>query len=501
MKNQNYPNISLPYLFKRHFTCRLSFAVEPQKSGSIFRFGKIEKMLTVLIIVGILLVSAFGFMMQTGETTPPQDELVKNKPTPTSTPSDTASPDPTQTKAPSILDDVTNIVNPFPPPSQDTRGLFERSEAMNSSVWREVAVNAWNYFQPDKGIDSTAGLPASSWGYNYFTDWDLGVYIQAVMDAEKLGLCEKDGSWGASIRLEKVVKFLETRDLLTNVTTRPPYWFYSSTGAGYREQDRFDVVDTGTLLVSLHNLKTYNSSLSTRIDNFVYNRVSNQEGNRTDYASIVPGIKGEDKTSTSIYAYYLTAGFAKFFPELEPYADMVLDNINNAPTTMTPEDVTLPKAKLTCEPLLYSYFYLPNNPKLNTILDQVYAAHEARSESTGEFVAFSEGHNKVNDDFIYEWVVLPNGDTWKITLVGSSTYLENIKPVIYTRVAVSFLSIYNSSYAKDMCVYLEKAMLKPESGYFDGAIYNPDPLAYNYVNHVGCNTNGLILAAARYAVS
>jgi len=206
----------------------------------------------------------------------------------------------------------------------------------------------------------------------------------------------------------------------------------------------------------------------------------------------------EDETSTSIYAYYLTAGFAKFFPELNSYADKVLNNIINAETTMTPENVSLPKATLTCEPLLYSYFYLPNNPKLNTILDLVYAAHEARNKSTGQFVAFSEGHNKVNDDFIYEWVVLPNGDTWKITGLGSSAYLD-ITPVIYTRVAFSFLSIYNSSYAKDTCVYLEKAMLKPESGYFDGAIYSPDPLANTYVNHIGCNTNGLILAAARYA--
>lgn len=496
MKNQNYTKTGLLHLFSsRHFTCHLSFMAEPPTKSRPLRFGKIEKMVTVLVILGILLVSAFGFMMESGETKPP-DQTVKNELT--ATPSDTASPDPTQTNAPpndNKIESFIEKINPNPPPQQDSRGAFEKYSVMNDTAWHQVAVNAWNYFQPGRGIDSTSGLPASSWGYNQFTDWDLGVYIQAVMDAEKLGLTSPSASWGSSIRLEKVMRFLETRPLLTDIDTTPPYWFYSSDGVGAKEQSRFDVVDTGTLFVSLHNLKMYNSSLASRIDNFVYNNVVGQEGNRTDYESIIPALKSEGQTSTSIYGYYMTEGFAKFFPELNSYADKVLDNILTAPTTKTPENVPLPKATLSCEPLLYSFFYLDNNPKLTSILDKVYVAHEARYESTGQYVAFSEGHNRANDDFIYEWVVLPNGDTWKITGLGSSAYLENIDPVIYTRVAAGFLSIYNSSYAKDTCIYLEKAMLSPENGYFDGAINKPNA----YVNHIGCNTNGLILAAARYA--
>ena len=44
-------------------------------------------------------------------------------------------------------------------------------------------------------------------------------------------------------------------------------------------------------------------------------------------------------------------------------------------------------------------------------------------------------------------MVLPNGDTWKITGTGSSVYL-NINPIIYNKVAFSFLALYNTTYAR-----------------------------------------------------
>jgi hypothetical protein len=423
------------------------------------RFGKIEKIITVIIIIGILLVSAFGFAMQTGKTAPTVQPV--------------------------------NYEPSTAPSAPDYRGFFEKTPVMNSTAWYQVATYAWNYFQPGKGVDSTTWLPAGSWGWNYFTDWDLGVYIQAVIDAQKLGLVNIGEYGGSSMRLEKVVKFLETRPLNGTI----PYWFYSSTGEGYKIQSQFDVVDSGTLFVALNNLKTYNSSLTQRIDAFVYNSV-NGVSNRTDYSSAVPQIKTECQYSTSIYAYYIVAGYLPFFPELNGLPDKVLENILNAPT-VTRNNATMHNSTITCEPLLYSFFYLNYNPKLVLIVNQTYAFHEAYSQATGEFVAFSEGNR--GDEFVYEWVVLPNGDTWKITKPGSSAYVD-MKPIIFTRVAVSFLSIYNSTYAKNVCIYLEKAMQFPDDGYFEGAEYNIDPQRGNYVSHIGCNTNGLILAAARYAV-
>jgi 3,4-dihydroxy 2-butanone 4-phosphate synthase/GTP cyclohydrolase II len=31
----------------------------------------------------------------------------------------------------------------------------------------------------------------ASWSFPYFTDWDLGVYVQTVLDAQKIGLVNK----------------------------------------------------------------------------------------------------------------------------------------------------------------------------------------------------------------------------------------------------------------------------------------------------------------------
>ena len=72
-----------------------------------------------------------------------------------------------------------------------------------------MAANAWKYFQPGVGVDSTTGLPYA--GPPILTDWDLGVYVQAVIDAQKLGLIATNGTWGFNARMDKVLTFLETR--------------------------------------------------------------------------------------------------------------------------------------------------------------------------------------------------------------------------------------------------------------------------------------------------
>ena len=43
--------------------------------------------------------------------------------------------------------------------------------------------------QPGVGVDNNTGLPyATAYGFYAFTDWDLGVYIQAIIDAQELNL-------------------------------------------------------------------------------------------------------------------------------------------------------------------------------------------------------------------------------------------------------------------------------------------------------------------------
>jgi hypothetical protein len=371
--------------------------------------------------------------------------------------------------------------------------VIESAQTINSTVWREVAANAWAYFQPGVGVGSNTGLPyAQGASFPVFTDWDLGVYIQAVIDAQKIGLIGTDGSWNSSARLEKVVSFLETREL--NATTGYPYWFYDAkTGLDdHAHSDvatgSVDIVDTGRLFVALNNLKAYNYSLAQRIDNVVYNRFTN----RSDYAALVPSIQS-DNASTSIYAYYYWSGFASFWPnQLANAPDTILNNMFNAGNITTYGNVSLPKAAISGDPLLCSAFEL-NSTRLMALARQVYLAHEAFYNATGEYVAFSEG-NSVSNGYIYEWVVTPNGDTWNITAAMTGAYLD-INPVIYNKVAFSFLALYNTTFARNMVVYLEQSLPTPTNGYSDGADNSG-----NLVSQVGSNANGLILDAALYAI-
>jgi hypothetical protein len=449
-----------------------------------------------IVLVIIMLVSVFAWLTTETQSQPSAIQLVSNStiesPTPTNQQTSTPTGTKTPTKTPSRLDNWNplSIIVEAVVPTPKLIGLIESSPNANSTMWKSVAANAWNYFQPGTGVDSTTGLPGSSLGWPYFTDWDLGVYIQAVIDAQKIGLISKDGDWGSSARLEKVVRFLETREL--NSTTNVPFWFYAANGKGYLTQSSVDIVDTGTLFVALNNLKIFDSNFTSRIDNFVYNSFNN----RTDYAVLVPEIKGES-VSNSIYAYYYASGFAFFWPnELASVPNTIIDNIHNA-QTITTYNVTLPKAQISCEPLLYSFFYLDNNPKIVKLMNATYSAHEAKYNMTGEYVAFSEGNSNTN--FIYEWVVLPNGDTWKIMNAGESSY-SNMTSIIFNKASLSFLAIYNTIFSRNMSIYLERILPNPTSGYSDGAEYNTQSENALVVQSVGCNSNGLILSAARYAI-
>ena len=275
-----------------------------------------------------------------------------------------------------------------------------------------------------------------------------GVYVQACIDAYKLGLIGADGSWGFNARMDKVLTFLETREL-NNASY--PYWFYHAPdGKDYHEaSDKatspVDVVDTGRLFVALNNLRTVNSSWISRVNNFVYN----VNGNRSDYAALVPGIMSQN-TSNSIYAYYVASGFAAFWPDhLSSVPNTILNNILSDGTVKTSQGVSLPNAIITGDPLFCSIFELNNNDtKLTNIAKQVYLAHEAYYNATGQYRAFGEGPS-LSTDWEYEWVVYGN-QTW-ITLY-SNYQPTNVPPLIYTKISMSFLALYNTTFAYNMAV-------------------------------------------------
>ena len=246
---------------------------------------------------------------------------------------------------------VAPTAEPKPP------GVIASAQTINSTVWLQVAANAWKYFQPGLGVDSTTGLPYSN--SPVFTDWDLGVYIQAVIDARKIGLIDNEGDWGFNSRIDKVLTFLENRTLNPATNDKYPYWFYQATdGENYPDLSDmattpYDGVDTGRLFVALNNVKVYNSSWALRINNFVYNVY----GNRSNYAAMIPNIESDVPTSTSIYAYYIYSGFASFWPNnLSNVQGTILNNIFSAGNVTTYGDVWLPKAGITGDPLFMFSF-------------------------------------------------------------------------------------------------------------------------------------------------
>ncbi len=456
-----------------------------------WRFSNKGKSLIVVAIIIVMLISIFAFLPKQSESS----VLPQNTATPKPSPTSTVTPN-TNNKTPSISypsqvmwQDPNMASAPSVPKAP---GVIKSSQTVNSTLWLEVASNAWAYFQPGVGVDPNTGLPNSGYGAPYITDWDLGVYIQAVIDAQNLNLTQPDGIWGSSARIEKVMNFLETRPL--NETTHCPFWFYQSTDEQDWHQNSdvattsIDLADTGRLFVALNNLRVFNNSLTSRINDIV---LHGQSSNRTNYAALVPSIKAEGLASTSIYDYYVFSGFASFWPKiLGSTPSIIMNNIYSA-GNVSVNGVLVPAAAVTGDPLLCSVFELNNNDSmLMSLANQVYLAHQAYYNATGQYRAFGEGPS-FSGDWQYEWVDLPDNRSW-IVLNGTSQVL-NEPPLIYTKIAIGFLAIYNSSFAKDLSVHVEDSIPIPVDGYCEGVDESG-----GVFDGVGILTNGLILDAALY---
>jgi hypothetical protein len=494
----DYPVLSLVRGKLGSFKGALAATVKKESSNrNHWRYSRKTKSLLAAAIIVIMVISIFEFLPREKEnpinqTEPQSTEVPSISPDATTQESNppSSTPDTISQIASAISGVANDIITSLSTPKSP--GTFESAQTMDSSVWRQVAANAWRYFSPGVGVDSKTGLPFSGGeGAPYFTDWDLGVYIQAVIDANDTGLIDNSGSWGSSARLEKVMSFLEQREL--NSTTSYPFWFYQAAdGKDYhKNSDKanspVDTVDTGRLFVALNNLRTFNSSLAPRINAFVRG-----PGNRSDYAALVPDIISDSFNSKSIYAYYISRGFTSFWPKtLNGVPSRILSNIFSA-SKVTTNGVSLPMAEISCDPLLCSVFETKNNTRLMTLTREVYLAHEAYYNATGTFRAFSEG-SAPQGNWAYEWVVLPNGRTWAV-LYGDGPDL-NIPPVIYTKTSISFLAIYNTSFAKNMTVNLERNLPDPSDGYCEGV----DEAGTQDV-HFNVHTNGLIIGAAKYAM-
>jgi hypothetical protein len=129
------------------------------------------------------------------------------------------------------------------------------------------------------------------------------------------------------------------------------------------------------------------------------------------------------------------------------------------------------------------------------LMTQVYLADEAYNATYNQLLAPSEGGSPYND-WVYEWVVAPNGEPWKITNQDQTVYY-NITPVVYNKVAFGFLALYNTTFARGIVEWLENTLPPdPTNGYLDGADTNGNAVPGKPSN-IG---NTLILDAAVYAL-
>ncbi len=457
-----------------------------------WHLSKKTKAAIAISIIAVILVSTFAFLPKGSPDTPivPQSTTppVQAPVIPQAT---------NNTKPSNPLSDFANLFSglakgaqallaPSPTPQP---GPIASALNMSSTVWLQVAYNAWQYYQYDNGVDSNTGLPEAGQGFfPYFTDWDLGDYIQAILDAQNVTLISDDE---AHTRLDTVLTFLENRPLMNNSL---PYWWYQtadglqsdklSSGSQFQNGN---VADTGNLLVALKNVELYNSSLVGRVNNIVY-KITNY--------SLMFGSVSALASSNNIYDYYVAGGFACFWPQFSDVSRQILNNIVSDGNVTTPEGVKLPLSGLSNVPLFMSIFDLPQPDQLIfNLTKQVYLAHEAYYNATGNYRAFGEG-DTTSGKYAYEWVVFRDGRTWTVLDEHNANFTGTSVPVIYTDSAFSFLALYDTQFARKMCVYLEQTLPTPSSGYFEGIGENDGSLP-----GVTNNQNGLILSAARYYIA
>lgn len=367
-----------------------------------------------------------------------------------------------------------------------------------STYWTTIAQNAWNYFQLGVGVSAATGLPYANTDCPYYTDWDLASYIQAIMAAEKTGVLSRTGDWGADDRINKVLTCLETRPRMPNGL--PYVWYNSRTNGVWTDHiNEATATDTGKLLAALKNLQSYDPSLTTRINTLVYNTTNYEPRKISVDVLLSQYIKGT--RPPNLYDYYVTKGFACFWPErFSAEADGMLDFYYSR-TPINYSGIILPKIAVLCDPLLMCLFEFENNdPRIVNLSRDIYLAQEARYTATGHYTAFSEGNTGIDgtNSFIYQWVTVADGRTWVCQTVTNSGIAQdtNLTPIIFFKAAIGQRALYETSYTQQMVDYLTSTMPSPTQGYNAGVDENGRIL---YTVNAGVS-NGLILTAARYAI-
>ncbi len=344
--------------------------------------------------------------------------------------------------------------------------------------WLAYAEIAWRYFENGVGVNSKTGLHHASKDWRRFTDWDLGTYIMAIIDAEKIGVLPKDGDWGADYRIQKIIDFLVTRQLSEDGL---PYLMYDADTGGLPPEagnlGETNVFDSGRLMVSLYHLKNHKPEHETLIDWIIHSKC-----NYTKLATNFPGGLNPEK-------YYIATGFSYF-----GFNNGRIQSALDSPQRMIdgPQlniyNVSLPNVKLISEPILLAMFELDFSYVFKEIAYRTYLVQEKRWESIGIYTAFTEGAINGPPYYIYEYIILPP-KTW---LIKSLRYGEHsFTPIIYLKAGLGFHALFQSNYTESLIQYLMPQLIT-EYGFYDG-VTEAEDIIYVLTD----KTNSLIINAAR----
>jgi hypothetical protein len=324
------------------------------------------------------------------------------------------------------------------------------------------------------GVNPDTGLHYGASGWHRLTDWDLAAYIQAILAAERLGILQREGVWGSDQRIEKVLRFLETRPITEK---RLAYLQYDAETGQVPEdmkKSQADPSDWGRLLLALDDLRHARPDLEKRISSIVA-RYDNKLLAESGYFA-----------SPDIYPFYVAQGYWAF-----GYATPRLRDLANLGegSTIDVYGLSLPKARITSDPLLLAILEDRTNQIYRTYAERVYEAQKRRYEQSGILTAYGEGSYPNPPYYAYEWIVTAEGEQW---IIQAGRKMKGPE-ILYTKIAFAMHAIFSDEYAKKL---LEKVVgLGSDKGFYEGITADGLPLSV-----LSDKTNSMILEAAAYAL-
>jgi len=306
------------------------------------------------------------------------------------------------------------------------------------------------------------------------TDWDLASYIQAILAAEKLGILHREGDWGSVNRVERILRFLETRPITDN---RLSYVQYDAETGQVPEDMKKSTVDPshwGKLLLALDDLRRVRRDLETRINHIVARYDTKLLAESGYFAS------------PDMYPFYVAQGYWAFGYPTPKLTDLA--NLGEG-STIEVHGLSLPRARITSDPLVLATLEDRTNQIYRICTNRIYEAQKRRSDQTGILTAYGEGVYPNPPYYAYEWVITADGEQW-IVQVGEE--VKNLE-MLYTKIAFAFHAIYSDDYTKKL---LEKvADLASNRGFYEGITSHG-----SRIRVLSDKTNSMILEAAAYVL-